>query len=76
MFREELLSELLNVNIDENEEGFSNFLDICKKILNYHAPCKQKHTRGNHLPFIKKTLSKEIIKTIRLRNGFLKNRHG
>ena len=59
VFREELLSELLNVNIDENEEGFSNFLDICKKILNYHAPCKQKHTRGNHLPFIKKLFPKK-----------------
>ena len=43
LFREELLSEILNVNIDANEEGFSNFLDICKKILNYHAPCKQKY---------------------------------
>ena len=43
MFREELFSEVLNVNIGENEEGFSNILDICKKNLNYHAPCKQKH---------------------------------
>ena len=42
--RKELLSELLKVNIDGNEEGFSNFPDICKKILNYHAPCKQKYT--------------------------------
>ena len=43
VFREELLSELLNLNIDEKEGGFLNFLDICKKILNYHAPCKQKY---------------------------------
>ena len=41
MFREELLSELLDVSIGENEEDFSNFLDICKKNVNYHAPCKQ-----------------------------------
>ena len=40
VFREELLSELLNVSIGENEEGFSNFLEICKKNVNYHAPCK------------------------------------
>ena len=73
VFREELLSELLNVNIGENEEGFSNFLDICKKNLNYHAPCKQKRARGNHLPFINKTLSKEITKRTRLRNKFLKD---
>ena len=42
LFREELLSELLELNTDENEESFSNFLNICKKILNYHVPCKQK----------------------------------
>ena len=58
MFRKELLSEILNVNIGENEEGFSNFLDTCKKNLNYHASSKQKHARGNHLPFTNKTLSK------------------
>ena len=72
---QELLSELLNVNIGENDEGFSNFLDICKKNLNYYAPCKQKYARGNHLPFINKTLSKGIMKRTRLRNKFLKNRN-
>ena len=38
VYRKEFLSQLLIVTIDENEEGFSNFLDICKKILNYHLP--------------------------------------
>ena len=33
-------TQLLIVIIDENE-GFSNFLDICKKILKYHAPFKE-----------------------------------
>ena len=75
-FREELLSEFLNVNIGENEEGFSNFLEIGKKNVNYHAPCKQQYARGNHLPLINKTLSKETMKRTRLRNKFLKNRNG
>ena len=64
----------MNVNIDEND-GFSNFLDIRKKILNYHVPCKQKYARGNQLPFINKTFSKEIVKRTRLRNRFLKDRN-
>ena len=68
MFREQLLPEVLNVNIDENEESFSNFLHICKKILNYHEPCKQKFARGNHLPFMNKILSKEIMQKTGLRN--------
>ena len=71
MFREELLSDFLNVNIDENEERFS----ICRKIPNYYAPCKEKCARGNHLPFINKTLSKEIMKRTRLRHKFLKDRN-
>ena len=75
VFREELLSELLDVSIGENEEDFSNFLDICKKNVNYHAPCKQNYVRGNHLPFMNKTLSKEIMKRTRLRNKFLKNKN-
>ena len=75
VFRVELLPGLLNVNIDENGEGFSNFLDIPKKIINYHAPCKQKYSRGIRLPFINKTLFEEIIKRTRLRNKFLKDRN-
>ena len=75
-FREELLSELLNINIGENEEGFSNFLEISKKNVNYHAPCQQQYARKNHLPLINKTLSKETMKRTRLRNKFLKNRNG
>ena len=74
-FREELLSEFLNLNIGENEEGFSNFLEISKKNVNYHAPCKQQNARGNHLPLINKTLSKETMNRTRLRNKFLKNRN-
>ena len=73
VFREELLSELPNVNIDE--KCFSNFLDICKEILNHHAPCKKNYARGNHLPFIDNTLSKEVMKLTRLKNKFLKDRN-
>ena len=44
------------------------------EIVNQHAPCKQKHVQGNHLIFMNKTLSKEIMTCTRLRNEFLKNR--
>ena len=40
--------------------------------LNQYAP--RKYGRGNHMPFINKTLSKEIIKRTKLRNKFLKDR--
>ena len=35
---------------------------------NYKAPCascKQKYARSNHLPFMNKTVSKEVMKTTR-----------
>ena len=74
-FREDLLSELLNFNIEISDEGFTEFFETCNKHLNYQAPCKQKYVRGNHLRFMNKILSKEIMKRTRLRNTFLKQRN-
>ena len=42
--------------------------------LDYDAPCRQKYTRDNHLPFMNKTISIEIINRARFRNQFIKNR--
>ena len=44
------------------------------KLLNKHAPIKMKYKRGNHMPFITKDLSKEIMKRLKLRNNYLKNK--
>ena len=52
-FREDLLSELLNFNIEISDEGFSEFFETRNKHINYHTPCKQKYVRGNHLLFMK-----------------------
>ena len=56
------------------EDEYSSFLDISKKIPDHHTPWKQKHSRGNHLPFMNKTLSKEMQQTTTLKNNFLKDR--
>ena len=42
--------------------------------LDQYAPCKQKYKRGNHLSFMNKAISKEIMKITRFRNQFLKIR--
>ena len=34
------------------------FIKVCINTLNNHAPRKKKYTRGNHLPFMNKELSK------------------
>ena len=44
------------------------------KTLNHHAPAKQKFVRGNHLPFMNKTLSKAIMHRTRIYNKYLRNK--
>ena len=39
-----------------------------------HAPSKKKYTRGNHMPFFNKDLSKAIMTRTKLRNIFLQNK--
>ena len=73
-FRTDILSEFGKSNIEENKNEFNNLLNACKKILDINAPRKQKYARGNHMPFMSKALSKEVMTRTRLRNKFLKDR--
>ena len=73
-FREYLLFELSKLNIRNNDDRFTGFIETCMETINQHAPCKQKQVQGNHLPFTNKTLSKEIKTRTRLRIRFLKNK--
>ena len=73
-FRTDLLSEFGKANIEEKENGLNNLLNACKRILDIHAPRKQKYARGIHMHFMNETLSKEIMIRTRIRNKFLKDR--
>ena len=70
-FRKNLLFGLSKLNIRSNCDGF---IETCMEIVSQQASLKQKHVQGNHLPFMIKTLSKEIMTRTMLRNRFLKNR--
>ena len=61
LFREELLFELSNSTLEQNADGLEEFIEMCQKALNHHAPVKQKFLQGNHLSFMNKTLSKAIM---------------
>ena len=50
------------------------FFDLCRVTLDQHVPRKQKYSRGHHMIFVGKTISKEIVKRTKLRNKFLKDR--
>ena len=48
------------------------FTRIFQKVLNEHAPVKQKKVRGSHTPFMTKDLSKAIMNKSKTRNKYLK----
>ena len=73
-FRTDLLSEFGKANLEGIENRLNNSLNACKRILDIHAPSEQKYARGNLMPFIHKTLPKEIMTRTRLRSKFLKDR--
>ena len=64
--RTDLFSELGKANMEENENGLNNLLNVCKRILDIHAPRKQ----GNQMSF----LYKEVMIRTWPRNKFLKDR--
>ena len=57
-YRDEVTPELSNIVSENNNIRLNEFLSICMDALEQIAPCKQKYTRGNHLPFMNKTVSK------------------
>ena len=71
-FRTDLLSQFGKANIEEKENELNNLLNVCKRILDIHTPGKQKYARSNHMLFMNKVLSKEIMTKTRLKNKFLK----
>ena len=71
-FRDDLLPEILNLYLEFDSNSFDGFFKMCRSTLDQHAPRKQKYARGNHMRFMNKTLSKEIMKRTKLRNKFLK----
>ena len=71
----ESLQKVISKNLGAGcDEIYESFASSCNKILDNHAPLKKKYVRGNHSPFMNKSLSKAIMVRTRLRNTFLKNR--
>ena len=70
----DLLQEISNYYLEFNDNGFSGVFYICRTTLDQHAPRKKEYARGNHLPFISKTLSKKVMNCTKLQNEFLKDR--
>ena len=59
-------------NYDRYNTEYQHFLNIFLDILNKHVPIKKKYFRANQRNFIKRELSKAIMKRSKLRYRFLK----
>ena len=70
MFRHDLANAL---NDGVNNITYHAFEDNYLRILNNHAPLKQKYIRGNDQPFMNKTMRKAIMFRTKLRNIYLRN---
>ena len=71
LFRNELLRELYNRN--NIHINYDILEKIIVRVLDRHAPLKQRLARANNSPFMNKTLSKAVMTRSRLRNKFNKN---
>ena len=67
-----LNNELLKININNAE--LKEFNEIFLKVLDKHAPRKQKYIRANNSIYITKALRKEIMHRSQLRNKFLREK--
>ena len=74
IFRDTLLEEQSQGRINNDDDGFNNFLRIYRNALGKFAARKKKYIRGNNAPFMNKTFSKEIMKRSNLRNKYLKSK--
>ena len=67
-FRTDLSRSLCTLR--HSDISYQTFEHIFLKILNLHAPFKQKYVRGNDQPFMTKTLRKAIMVRSKLKNTY------
>ena len=70
IFRSHLLKELSSSNLKKDE--FDKFKYLVFKVLEVHAPVKEKYIRYNQGPFITNDLRKATMNRSRLLNKFRK----
>ena len=67
-----MLPEISNSYLEFDNNSSDEFFNMRRSKLDQHAPRKRKYPRGNHMPFMNETFSKEIMKRTKIRNKFLK----
>ena len=71
VFRQDLQTKL--ANLDLQRLTYTSFQDAYLRILDKHAPMKQRYIRANNIPFMNRTLHKVFTQRTRLQNRYNKN---
>ena len=74
LFLKDLSPLLENINYDTSDTAIDSLINILTRLLDKHAPIKEKKVRGNQSRFMNKELSKAIMNRARLRSRYLKNK--
>ena len=69
-----MLEKLSKEEFINNDDGLQRFCNINLEVLNQHAPQNKKYVRDNQMLFMRKQLSKKLMKRSRICNSFLRNR--
>ena len=64
----------LNEKLSEGISNYESFETTFIEVLNKHAPLRKKFLRGNHAPYITKTLRKAIMRRSQLETKYLKTK--
>ena len=70
-FKNDLKTSLQNCNSESMK--YDEFKEIFIRVLNIHAPTKQRVMRGNNQPFMNKTLSQSFMHRSKLKNLYNKD---
>ena len=71
IFMADVQNRISQVTPENNDLEFDLFQAVLNEAIQKHAPIKRPYVRANQVPFINKTINKEIMKRSRLRNKFL-----
>ena len=74
LFRDQVLNELINSNLQMSDKGLKHFKGTCLSVVNTIVPLKNRFIRANQAPFMNKEIQRGVMVRSKLRKTFLKSR--
>ena len=74
LFRDQVLNELINSNLQMSDKGLKHFKETCLSVVNTIVSLKNRFIRANQAPFMNKEIQRGVMVRSKLRKTFLKSR--